>query len=198
MKLFLNTTSPYARLIHVLLLETGLEAQTELVLVDPWKADDHLLAANPASKIPALSLDDGTHLIESACIADYLIQQSGKQILSPLAHADAPQRLEVLGLGRAAMDCAFGAVIQHRFVPGSPLSARWLGTLPRIAERLNALYARRTAWDEPDLGSFTVAVAFEYIAFRLPAIGWRSLAPNLTAQVDRLGGRAALVATRHS
>jgi glutathione S-transferase len=195
MKLFLNATSPYARLIHVLLLETGLDARTDLVLVDPWNAGDALLAANPAAKIPALSLDDGTHLIESACIADYLIQQSGRRELSPLAHGDAPQRLEILGLGRAAIDCAFGAVIQDRFVPGSPLSPRWLGTLPRIAERLDALYARRAA-GEPDLGDLTVAVAFEYVAFRLPAIGWRSISPDLAAQVDRLARRAALMETR--
>ena len=35
MKLYLNQASPYARLINVLLVETGLDAETELIFVDP-------------------------------------------------------------------------------------------------------------------------------------------------------------------
>ncbi len=196
MKLFLNTTSPYARLVQVLLLETGLDAETELVMVDPWNAGAELLEANPAAKIPALSLDDGTHLVESACIADYLIARSGKASLSPLAHPDAPRRLEILGLARAAMDCAFGAVIQERFGAASVLAERWLASLPRIAARLDTLLGRTENEEQPDLADLTLAVAFSYIDFRLPAIAWRPGAPQLAAYLDRLARRPALIATR--
>ncbi len=34
MKLFLNAASPYARLVRVVLVETGLQAETELHYVD--------------------------------------------------------------------------------------------------------------------------------------------------------------------
>jgi len=70
MNLFLNQASPYARLIRVLLIETGLDNETEMIFVDPWESSDELLIANPASKVPALALKDGTQLIESACISD--------------------------------------------------------------------------------------------------------------------------------
>ena len=56
MKLFLNSAPPYAPLVRVVLVETGLQAETEL------------LARNPAAKVPALDLDDGTQLIESGYI----------------------------------------------------------------------------------------------------------------------------------
>ena len=195
MKLFLNQASPYARLIRVLLAETGLDGETQSVFVDPWQSPDDLLAANPAAKVPALILEDGTALVESACIGDYLIQRSGRSALAPLARADAEKRLQILGLGRAAVDCSFGAVIQQRYAPGSPLTERWRAALPRIAGALEKLYAGGTPADA-DLADLTVAVAFEYIDFRLPEIRWRSGAPSLAARVGGLGERASLAATR--
>lgn len=194
MKLFLNTTSPYARLIRVVVMETGLENETEFVDVDPWNAPDDLLAANPAGKIPALHLDDGTNLIESSCIADYLVRRAG-DTLAPHGRPDALPRLERLGLGRAVIDCAFGAVIQQRFAPDSALVERWLGALPRIADRLDAAYAKRPT-DGCDLADLTVAVAFDYVDFRLPQVTWRDDAPKLAEHVARLSERPSLRATR--
>lgn len=197
MKLYLNTASPYARLIRILLIETALEGETELVYVDPWKAPKELLAANPAARIPALSLEDSTHLVESACIADYLVLRSGMAFLSPLSCSDAPARLEILGLGRAAMDCSFGAVIQQRFGPPSPLADRWLEALPRIAQRLDSLYAERELPPDIDQGDLTVAVAFDYIDFRLPEVDWRS-AENLAKCISSLGQRTSFKTTYFS
>ncbi len=195
MNLYLNQASPYARLISVLLVETGLDTETELIFVDPWESPDELLMANPASKVPVLTLKDGTRLVESACISDYLIQQSGQSALSPMSHLDAEIRLQILGLGRAAIDCSFGSVIQQRFVPDSPLIERWLATLPRIAGALEELYAGRISTD-PDLANLTVAVAFEYIDFRLPEIQWQGRAPHLAERVSSLGRRTSLETTR--
>ncbi len=185
MNLYLNQASPYARLIRILLIETGLDTETEMIFVDPWESPDELLIANPASKVPALTLKDGTQLVESACISDYLIQHSGQSALSPLPHLDAETRLQILGLGRAAIDCSFGSVIQQRYVPDSPLTERWLATLPRIAGALEELYARGISTDA-DLANLTVAVAFEYIDFRLPKIQWQSQAPHLAERVSSL------------
>lgn len=195
MKLHLNDASPYARLVRVLLVETGLDAETQLVFVDPWQSPGELLAANPASKVPALTLDDGTRLAESSCIGDYLIMRSGRAALAPLSHADAGRRLQILGLGRAAIDCSFGAVVQRRHAPGSPLVERWLKALPRIATALDKLHAEATPADV-DLADLTVAVAFEYVNFRLPEIQWRSEAPHLAVRVGALGRRPSLAATR--
>jgi len=195
MKLYLNEASPYARLVRVLLVETGLDAATELIFVDPWQSTDELLAANPASKVPALTLDDGTRLVESSCIGDYLIRRSGRSALAPLSHADAEKRLQILGLGRAAIDCSFGSVLQRRHAPGSPLIERWLAALPRIATALDKLYAESASTDV-DLADLTVAVAFEYVDFRLPEIRWRDEAPHLVARVGSLGRRPSLETTR--
>ncbi len=40
MNLYLNQPSPYARLIRILLIETGLDNETEMIFVDPWESPD--------------------------------------------------------------------------------------------------------------------------------------------------------------
>ena len=122
MNLYLNQASPYARLIRILLVETELDTETEMIFVDPWESPDELLMANPASKVPALTLKDGTRLVESACIGDYLIQYSGQSALSPMSHLDSETRLQILGLGRAALDWTMARhVAAHCRSPGGTL-----------------------------------------------------------------------------
>ena len=196
MKLHLNRTSPYARLVRVILLETGLAGRTELLFTDPWSSPEALLAVNPASKVPVLELDDGTCLVESGCIADYLIAVSGQAALSPSSRERPAERLRLLGLGRAVMDCAFGAVIQQRCAPGSALGARWQAALPRIAVALEQLPFPDDGSPVCDLADLTVVVGFEYTDFRLPDIEWRTLAPRLAERVDLVGEKPSLRATR--
>ena len=195
MKLYLNEASPYARLIRVLLIETGLDRETELVSTDPWNPSADLLAVNPASKVPALLLEDGTALIESGCIADYLIERAGRADLSPHSNENAAGRLQILGLGRAAIDCAFGAVIQQRFAPGSPLIVRWRNALPRVVARLEELYeaAGKPKGDQADL---TVAVGLSYMDFRLPDLPWRDGAPALAEAMADVATHDSLMATQ--
>ena len=69
MELYLNATSPYARLVRIVLLEKGLMDAVTLKWCDPWADDADLLKANPAGRIPALVTEDGTTLSESMLIA---------------------------------------------------------------------------------------------------------------------------------
>lgn len=196
MILFLNAASPYARLVRVLLVETGLDAGTELRYVDPWASPPELLARNPACKVPALLLNDGTRLTESSCIAEYLIHRSGMAHLSPASGPSHAARLALLGLGRAAMDCAFGAVIVERFSPGSELAARWLAALTPIAGSLETLVSGATPGQSPDLADLTLAVTLEYIAFRLARVSWQTDCPQLVQWLAAMSQRPSLATTR--
>lgn len=199
MKLFLNTTSPYARLVSVVLHEVGLDERVQAQDVDPWAEPEELLAVNPAAKIPALVTDSGEALIESTCICEYLIRLSGNQELLPTDAAGQLDLLQRIGLGRAAMDCGFGAVIQRRFQGArSSLEDLWLDALPRTAQALDDLYNRRSMPCPVDLGDLTVAVTFDYVDFRLPEIRWREHAPALAAWMEGLGERPSLQNTRPS
>jgi glutathione S-transferase len=191
MKLFLNKTSPYARLVLVTAMEAGLTERVELVWVEPWNDPKELLEVNPLAKVPALLTDDRVALMESGGICDYLVMLAQREDLMPSRLDARTDTLRRLGLARAAIDCAFGAVIQRRFSDGetTTLAQRWLNALPRAAAALDRLCGSRLDIRQPDLGDLATAVAFDYVAFRLPDVVWRENAPALSAMVETLTAR---------
>lgn len=198
MQLYLNKTSPYARLTLVTAHEAGLADRVDPVWLEPWNDPPALLAVNPAAKIPALVTDDGIALVESTCICDYLIALSGRTELSLPQPRERAELLRRLGLARAAIDCSFSAVIQRRFHDGADtaLSQRWLRALPRLADALDALSGARHGAPQPDLADLAVAVAFDYVDFRLGEIAWRQNAPALARLVDSVRTRPSMQATQ--
>lgn len=198
MKLYLNKTSPYARLVLVTAHETGLADRIGKVWVEPWDDAPELMAVNPLAKVPAFLTDDGVTLIESGCICDYMVGLSHREDLLPSHPQARADTLRRLGLGRAAIDCAFGVVIRRRFNEdaGTILSERWLRALPRAAAALDGICATRLDKLQPDLGDIAVAVAFDYIDFRLPEIAWRNAAPALVRLADAVCSRPSMKETR--
>jgi glutathione S-transferase len=196
MKLYLNKTSPYARLAFATAHEAGLASTLETEWVEPWDDAPALLEVNPLGKVPALVTDGGTALIESGAICDHLIAVSGADRLMPGKASLCEDTLRRLGLGRATIDCAFGVVIHRRFSGGTDtgLTERWVRAIPRAVAALERLAPRRIGVD-PDLGDIAVAVALDYVDFRLPMVGWRAGAPNLARWVDGNLARASFRAT---
>lgn len=197
MKLYLNKTSPYARLVLVIAHETALFERLELVWVDPWNPSSELLAANPLAKVPALITDSGTCLIESDCIGQYLLALAGDTRLLPKAGEHQLKALHRLGLARAVIDCAFSAVIRHRFgdADDSALSVRWREALARAVAVLAQDKTLGARDGDPDLGDLALAVAFSYCDLRVAELDWRGLAPRLAQLVDRLCARPSMRAT---
>ena len=197
MKLYLNKTSPYARLVLATAHEAGVASRVETIWLEPWDDNPQLLAVNSLSKVPALITDNGTTLIESALICDHLVTLSGSDHLLPAQGARRESVLERLGIGRAVIDCAFGSVIQRRFNDGADtgLSKRWLKAIPRAVAVLEKIAAKRTLPSEPDLADVAVTVALDYVDFRLPEIAWRKDAPALARAVDSVLTRPSMAAT---
>jgi glutathione S-transferase len=197
MKLYLNKTSPYARLVLATAHEAGLASRVETVWLEPWDDNPQLLAVNPLSKVPALITDQGVTLIESALICDHLVTVSGSDRLLPAHGAQRESVLQRLGISRAVIDCAFGSVIQRRFNDGAdtPLSKRWLKAIPRAVTALEKIAAKRTLPSEPDLADVAMTVALDYVDFRLPEIVWRKEAPTLLRAIDSVLARTSMTAT---
>ena len=73
MKLFVSTTSPFARLVMVACLRQQIDA--ELIFVMPWENPQELLAVNPFSQVPALLTDNQLLITESSVILAHLMPQ---------------------------------------------------------------------------------------------------------------------------
>ncbi|GGW29965.1 glutathione S-transferase family protein [Vreelandella hamiltonii] len=186
MELYLNATSPYARLVRIVLLEKGLMDAVTLKWCDPWADDADLLKANPAGRIPALVTEEGTTLSESMLIAMYLDSLDNVKPTPPILPTNSlSDVLHLAGLGQNLMDAAFTTVIARKHygqeIDQSELGQRRTRAMQRLLEQLNSELSGNPTAEPIHLGDIAIAVALEYLAFRLPEIRWKEAHPQLAA-----------------
>lgn len=71
MKLYSRPLSPYSARVRVALYAKGLAFHHEVVEMG-WSKDPAFLEVNPLGRVPVLELDDGTRLVESSAIVEFL------------------------------------------------------------------------------------------------------------------------------
>jgi glutathione S-transferase len=113
--------SPYTRRVAVSLglLGLGFEHDTRSVFAD----FDSMRATNPLGRVPSLILPDGTTLIDSAAILDWLDQAVGPgRALLPPTGSSRQQALQRIALATGAID-KVGASAYERLI--RPAAYRW-------------------------------------------------------------------------
>lgn len=193
MRLFLNATSPFARVARVLALEKGLNP--ELVWCDPWTNDPVLLAVHPQGRIPVLLTDDGHAIAESLLIAQYLDARGGGVPLVPVAAMAATLAMASVGYG--LMEAAFGTMIARKHDAGADATLLGQRRLAAIGRDLNRLEQSppAVAGEHATLDQLVVAVAAEYVNFRLPGTLTAQQCPRLCQWLESMAGRPHLAAT---
>ncbi len=83
MRLYVTSTSPYARVVRIVVLEKGLSSRIELVTARTREENSPYYAVNPSGRVPYLVLADGTGMEDSGLIAAYLDALDG----APRFHA---------------------------------------------------------------------------------------------------------------
>ena len=119
--------SPYTRRVAVSLGLLGFEFEhdTRSVFAD----FDSMRATNPLGRVPSLILADGTTLIDSAAILDWLDQQVGPgRALLPPGGPARQQALQRIALATGTIDKVLGGAYE-RLV--RPLPYRWPDWLAR-------------------------------------------------------------------
>ncbi|MGI9353999.1 MAG: glutathione S-transferase N-terminal domain-containing protein, partial [Rhizobiaceae bacterium] len=58
MKLYVTFTSPYARLVRIVILEKGLQSQIEILEAQTRHTDSPYYSVNPSGRVPYLIRDD--------------------------------------------------------------------------------------------------------------------------------------------
>jgi glutathione S-transferase len=198
MKLIGSKTSPYVRKVRVLLAETRLAH--DFVEESAWTADTKVPNYNPLNKVPALQLDDGESIYDSAVIAEYLDAISGGSYLpkSPAERAKV-RRDEALGDGIA--DAGITAFLERKRETARQ-DAAWI---TRQLDKVNAGIATvsKTLGSRPylggtqmNLGDIACACGLFWAEFRMPELGWREKYPNLKAWAERMEARPSFASTR--
>jgi glutathione S-transferase len=192
MKLRYATTSPFVRKVTVTALETGQDSEIERVKTST--ADPELARHNPLNKIPALVLEDGTVLIDSAVICEFLDGRKGGKLFPT-----GPARWSTLSR-MALCDGIMDAAILRRYEslrPETLRSIEWdTRQKSKIDNSLAALEREAGSYgDRVDIGTLTVAIMLDYLDFRFAKEPWRAAHPGLAAWHKAFAARPSLQAT---
>lgn len=186
MKLVGMLDSPYVRRVAISLELYGLDFEHEALSV--FRDYPAFSAINPVVKAPTLVLDDGTVLMDSSLILDYLetLAPVDKKLL-PQAPAERARDLHVLGLALAACEKSVQIVYEHELRPAEKLHAPWLD---RVTGQLLAAYSqldKHLADSEAvTQASLTAAVAWSFSQFTVASVVNAHAFPNLKHHAERL------------
>lgn len=186
MKLVGMLDSPYVRRVAISLELYGVEFEHQSLSV--FSTFDEFSQINPVVKAPTLVLDDGTVLMDSSLILDYLeaLAPADKKLL-PQAPAARARDLQVLGLALAACEKSVQIVYEHNLRPAEKLHAPWLD---RISGQLLAAYGlldKLVAGDDTlNQASITAAVAWSFSQYTVASVVKAEAFPNLQRLAERL------------
>ncbi|VVM86374.1 hypothetical protein PS663_02593 [Pseudomonas fluorescens] len=186
MKLIGMLDSPYVRRVAISLDVYGVDFVHEPLSV--FRAFSEFAQINPVVKAPTLVLDDGTVLMDSSLILDYLeaLAPDNKKLLAQQPAARA-QDLQVLGLALAACEKSVQIVYEHNLRPAEKLHAPWLD---RISGQLLAAYSLldQQLADSGALtqASITAAVAWSFSQLTVGSVVKADAFPNLKRHAERL------------
>jgi glutathione S-transferase len=186
MKLTYSPASPFARKVRISAIELGLIDRIELVpaKVAPGEPnDDYARQINPLKKLPALILDDGSVLIDSYVIVEYLDELAGGGKLIPASGATRWRVKSDHSLLQGMLDSMLLCRYENMVRP-EPLrwqawnddhwNRAWLG-MARFEARPDVLSG---AFDIVQIG---LACVLGYADFRFPDCGWRKAYPKLAS-----------------
>lgn len=191
MKLYASDASPFVRKVR--LVADLLDLPLDLIDTPVHDGPPDLLAANPLGKIPTLELDDGSTLFDSPLIVQALDDMAGHRLLAPMG----PERWEALrdtALADGITEAAVSMVYNQRLPPTEQSPSRRDHLTRAIGRALAAAAKAPPAW--PRLPALALAVALEYLDFRLPEIDWRRDHPALADWHAALADEPLLTTTR--
>jgi glutathione S-transferase len=175
--------SPYTRRVAITLKAYGLPYEQRDLSGFGNRAD--VRAANPLGRIPALVLDSGETLVDSAAIIDHLDELVGRdRALTPASGADRRAVLRVAALMMGACDKGLHAAYERNHHPPEKVHQPWIDDcMAQMKHALSAVEAT-IAPGQPYLllGRLSQADITAFIAERLA----RGLNVDTEAETPRL------------
>lgn len=200
MTLFHSPASPFVRKVMVLLHETGQLDRVAIntITLSPVSPDSGLNEDNPAGKIPALRLADGSVLHDSRVILDYLDHQHVGNPLIPREGSARWRRLTLASLADAILDAAVLIRYETFLRPADKHWDLWLDNQQEKIERALAYLERDSIAELSsafDIAAISVACALGYLDLRMPGLDWRATQPQLAKWYAEVSQRPSLKAT---
>ena len=195
MKLHQSPASPYVRKVRMAISVCGLNDQVTMLNTDLADKDDALHGANPLSKIPTLTRDDGASLYDSRVICEYLGSVATTDVVLFPKGDDMWPVLTLQALADGICDAAILIVYEKRYRPEDFWYQPWMEKQrARIDKALIELEtAVPQALSAPNIGTLATVAALGYLDFRLEG-KWREDRPKLSQWFDQFAGANPCVA----
>lgn len=196
MKLLWSSRSPFVRKVVVVAHELGIADRIELqrVNVTASATNAEVMHHNPLNKIPTLLLDDGSVMIDSPVIAEYLDETHGKSELFARNAARRWQVRRLHALGDGIMN--FNIARLGEKARGENASESFAAAFLAKTKATLDLLEQETEQLEPiSIGSIAVAVALAHLDFRFADDAWRDRRPKLSDWHARFAARPSMQAT---
>lgn len=198
MRLFYGPASPYARMVRVALLETGLDGLfplQEVTLRDPSSA---LLPFNPVGRVPTLELSDGTILTESLLILNYLDTLHAGPPLLPRDGSDRRRILSEMGTATGMLEgiVAWSRESRRPANEQSPgVIALEITRVNRTADVLENAVASGAYAGPISASQIVLGCALGWIDPRHPVWRWRNQRPALATWFNAIAERPSFKQT---
>jgi glutathione S-transferase len=194
MKVYGTASSPFTRKVRVVAHEKALPL--EFVADSPMTPDTHITAMNPLGKIPILVRPDGSTLIDSALIAEFLDTLNDSPRLIPAA---GPERFDVREWDTFAAGIMDAAVLirMESIRDANERSAKWIERqrkkIDRTLEHMDRRLSGRAycVGNALTLADISLGCALSYLQLRFADVPWA----NQYAHVGRV---ARVLETRAS
>ena len=197
MKLYGTKTSPYARIIRIVIFEKKLNDQIEFIWTKTRIPDDPMYTINPSGRVPFLLLDDGTGIEDTPVLVQFLDNLKKPKIFADgLKHFDF-QYLQIEAKARSLLD---GASVWIREIrrPSNEQSPTILQHEQNRAIRLTS-YFDKIVSDPLLSGSINLAQLYLFAALdlerRIQMFSWREGNANLTTWYENMESQPSVKAS---
>jgi glutathione S-transferase len=201
MRLLFSAGSPFARIVRIALLETGLDvrvAKQEIARTRLYSPESEVLAFNPIGRVPTLELDDGTILTESKLILDYIDAINPGPPLLPRDGSDGWRTLAELGQAWGLLDSAVAWVRALQQSQPQRVTAVITGEIARAnraADALEVAVAKGAYTGSLNAAQIVLGVGLGLIEPRLSVWKWREGRPGLSLWFDAIAARPSFRST---
>ena len=199
MKLTYSPLSPFARKVRIAAIELGLIDSIEFVTakVVPGEANDaYVKDINPLKKLPALILDDGSVIVDSYVIAEYLDDLGGGKLIPPSGAERWRARSDhslLQGMLDSMLLCRYEKLVR-------PANLNWQAWYDdhwnRAWQGMARFDAQKDVLERPlDLVQIGLVCVLGYADLRFAECGWRDAFLNLAAFNTRMMARPSVATT---
>lgn len=169
--------SPYVRRVAVSMTLLGVPFERDRSSV--FGDFDHVRAANPVGRVPALILDDGTVLVDSNAIVDWLDQEAGPdRALMPPAGTARRDAWRLVALALGCNDKLVATVYEVRLRPAEQRCDPWIERcrvqIDAALAALDEAAAAADPWlggDRPSQADVTVGAMLGFLTIIAPFTG---------------------------